>query len=741
VAESAQSTEYATTPSIDGEVTVVIPCFNHGEYVGEAVASVLAQEGESPRIVVVDDGSTDEATHAALQALPDEVKVLRQANAGPAAARNAGIEATDSPYLLMLDADDRLPKGALAELRAALDADPEAGYAYGVMHFFGDWSGEVRLPPYDPYRLLYRGVVGWIGLVRREAWEAAGRFDPALQGFEDWDFTLGALGAGWRGKRLDLVVLDYRKHGRSGLEQDRRRYRELYRRLRAKHAALFKQAPELARESDLGPAGRLAYRTFWAWRPVPAFLERAAYSLLFRPRSDRRPGDERAPATETRSMAGGAFLASVARVAFVVAGGGVSILVARLLGPEGSGGFLVISSLMFTLAALGTVGLEIGVGWMLGSGRWDRQSALASTAFAALALGVVTAAIGFGVYLLAADTAFENIETGVALTALAALPPALLLTIFTQAAIATQRYEAAAAIGLATAVIYVAGVAALAVAFGLEGAVGGLLVGQIAGAAVALLWWRLGRDANGSTGLDLGRLRAAAKFGANVWFANAMVILVYRFDVFLLNAYAGASEAGYYAVAIAVSGALGVLPTALGSVLMPRLAALDSEGEQRLLRETEARALRHTMLILVVTSVLLAVSLPVVIKPVFGAEFGPSVAPAMILIPGSAALGLTNALYAALAGRGRPEFAFRAALITTPIAIAIYFLLVPSLETEGAALGSTVAYLLSAGFAWIYLRRLGGPRVREVVPGRAEIEDYVVLAGQGRRQMRQASPR
>ncbi len=60
------------------------------------------------------------------------------------------------------------------------------------------------------------GVVGWIGLVRREAWEAAGRFDPELQGFEDWDFTLGALGAGWRGKRLDLVVLDYRKHGRSG---------------------------------------------------------------------------------------------------------------------------------------------------------------------------------------------------------------------------------------------------------------------------------------------------------------------------------------------------------------------------------------------------------------------------------------------------------------------------------------------------------------------------------------------
>ena len=198
----------------------------------------------------------------------------------------------------MLDADDRLPEGALADLRAALDADPKAGFAYGVMHFFGDWSGEVRLPPYDPYRLLYRGIVGWIGLIRREAWEAVGHFDPALQGFEDWDFTLGALAAGWRGRRLDRVVLDYRKHGRSGLEQDRRRYRELYRRLRAKHAGLYERAPEFARESDLNRAGRRFYRTFWAWRPLPAALERAAYSLVFRP--SRKPSPRRASRWRSR---------------------------------------------------------------------------------------------------------------------------------------------------------------------------------------------------------------------------------------------------------------------------------------------------------------------------------------------------------------------------------------------------------------------------------------------------------
>jgi GT2 family glycosyltransferase len=181
-----------------------------------------------------------------------------------------------------LDADDRLPPGTMAALRARLDGDRASAYAYGTMRFFGDWSGEVRFPPYDPYRLLYRPIVGWLGLIRREDWERAGGFDPSLTGFEDWDFTLAMAACGRRGHRLDRVVLEYRKHGRSGLEGDRRRYRELYRRLRAKHADLFRRAPQLAADSDLGPVGRLAYRTWWAWRPLPASAERALFGLHFR---------------------------------------------------------------------------------------------------------------------------------------------------------------------------------------------------------------------------------------------------------------------------------------------------------------------------------------------------------------------------------------------------------------------------------------------------------------------------
>ena len=271
--------------SANDDVTVVIPCFEHGEFLAEAVDSALGQEGGPPRVVVVDDGSRDGSTPRALEQLPSGVELLRQDNAGVAAARNAGAATAATPYLLMLDADDRLRPGALRTLRAPLEADPALGFTYGDSEFFGAWSGRLAFPEYDPYRLLHRSTITATSLMRRELFEAVGGFDPALPGYEDWDFYLGALERGRRGRRVPEVVLDYRRHESSRLSGDRGDYRRRYRAIRAKHAALYAQAGELAASSDLGPAGRLVYRTWWAWRPLPGAVEQALYRVLFRARS------------------------------------------------------------------------------------------------------------------------------------------------------------------------------------------------------------------------------------------------------------------------------------------------------------------------------------------------------------------------------------------------------------------------------------------------------------------------
>jgi len=263
------------------DTTAVVACFNYGAYLREAVDSLLSQEGGAPHVVVVDDGSTDPGTHAALDALPDEVEVLRQANAGVVAARNAGLARACTPYVVFLDADDRLAPGALAAMRRALEGAPDAGFAYGHQRFFGAWEGVMRFPPYDPLRLLDRHLIGLTTLAGREVLEDTGGFDPAFEAFEDWELWLNALAHGHRGVLVDAVTLEYRRHAESKVGGDRRAYRRTRRHLREKHARLYASRAALARESSLGPAGRLLYRFYWGPRPLPARVERALYDLAF----------------------------------------------------------------------------------------------------------------------------------------------------------------------------------------------------------------------------------------------------------------------------------------------------------------------------------------------------------------------------------------------------------------------------------------------------------------------------
>jgi glycosyltransferase involved in cell wall biosynthesis len=263
------------------DITVVVTNYNYGRFLEEAVQSAVGQAGGPPCVIVIDDGSTESQTDAVLARLPPAVKVVRQANVGLPSARNAGLRQASTPYLIVLDADDRLRPDALDALRGPLDADPTLGFTYGITHFFGEWEGEMTMPPYDPFKLLYRHMIGSTCLFRREIFDATGGFDPTFRGYEDWEFWLHALELGWRGHRVDAITFDYRRHGVTMLVGARQEYRHWYRRLRTRHAALYARHGELARESGAGPLEQLVYRWFWGARPLPARVEFGLQHLLW----------------------------------------------------------------------------------------------------------------------------------------------------------------------------------------------------------------------------------------------------------------------------------------------------------------------------------------------------------------------------------------------------------------------------------------------------------------------------
>ncbi len=226
-------------------LAIVIPCYNYGAFLDEAVTSVLAANRPDVELVVVDDGSTDALTVSELDRLAlAGVKILRQTNQGLAAARDAGIRATSAEYLLPLDADNRLRSVFIPRALAILDAQPKVGIVYGDAEYFGARSGRWTMGPFDQDRLLRWNYIDACAVIRRGVWAENNGYDGTMpvQGLEDWDMWLGASSRGWGFAYVPEIVFDYRVKERSMITQTFSRSGETAAFMAAKHGRLYRQA-------------------------------------------------------------------------------------------------------------------------------------------------------------------------------------------------------------------------------------------------------------------------------------------------------------------------------------------------------------------------------------------------------------------------------------------------------------------------------------------------------------------
>lgn len=195
-------------------VSIIIPCYNHGQYIEDAISSIKACNTKTLyEIIIINDGSKDEYTLEILRKIEKQgFKVINQKNQGLAAARNNAIKEANGKYIIPLDSDNKLHKNYLDNAVFVLEQKPNIDVVYGNPILFGDLQGVKKLAKFNFGLLLVGNFIDACAVFRKEIWAKVGGYDgnmPAM-GNEDWEFWINIYLNGGRFYHLNKPCFYYR---------------------------------------------------------------------------------------------------------------------------------------------------------------------------------------------------------------------------------------------------------------------------------------------------------------------------------------------------------------------------------------------------------------------------------------------------------------------------------------------------------------------------------------------------
>jgi glycosyltransferase involved in cell wall biosynthesis len=205
----------------NSDVTVVVPLYNYEDYIEETLDSVYEQTAHSLDLVVVDGCSSDNSLTVAENWVRRHAErfnrilvIQNEANYGLGYCRNSGMDASETPYVVFLDADNKLLPEACVEFAARL-RQTGAAFAYSTLQSFGASTALMGNAPYSAQRLVPGNYIDALAAVSKEAWAMVGGIEHVPYGWEDYDFWCRFAERGLRGEWIEQPLALYRVHAAS----------------------------------------------------------------------------------------------------------------------------------------------------------------------------------------------------------------------------------------------------------------------------------------------------------------------------------------------------------------------------------------------------------------------------------------------------------------------------------------------------------------------------------------------
>jgi O-antigen/teichoic acid export membrane protein len=395
------------------------------------------------------------------------------------------------------------------------------------------------------------------------------------------------------------------------------------------------------------------------------------------------------------------------------------ILLARSLGPDGRG----VVALYQAAVALGYAFLNLGIAsavfYYVTRREVTARQAMETGATISLFSAAVTA-LGVAVTALFLEHHLEGRDVPYAL-AILAVPAVIQLRVADGLLRAAGRFGAMNALEVGSPVVLLIclGATELTVGLTVESAVWVLSLAVLVPLAAAYIL--LGLDAWPRRFAPVSSIRKTLAFGGQIQATTLIQLFNYRLDVFLILVFVNTAGVGLYTVAASQTEGLLIIANSVAIVLLTNITAGDDANAAHL----TPVVCRNTLLVTGVAALVAAAIAPLWLTAVFGADYAGSVLPYLCLLPGTVALSGAKILAAYVFSRGRPIINAWIALATLLATIPTDIVLIYALGVSGAAIGTSLGYVLSLALTAVAYRRLSGrPLLEALVPQRSDLAIY-----------------
>lgn len=408
-----------------------------------------------------------------------------------------------------------------------------------------------------------------------------------------------------------------------------------------------------------------------------------------------------------------------------------SIMLARMLGPDGRGAFAVVGLLPGFVIAFGSLGVNSSAVYLVAQRKWPLKILSGNILSLTLILSLICVACGLGTVVLFAHTLFHGVSARYLFISLALVPLGLLFNNVSGIFNGLAKYREYNMLVVLQAVAFPIAFGALAWVghLGLMGAILGLILSACVAniAAMRRLWRILGAP---TLALSLGCLNDILRYGLATHIGSVFQFLNYRVDVFILNGFLNTKAVGYYSLAVGLAEILWSLSYAAGTVLFPLISSPIDGGQRNLVTRTVTR---FVFLATSLGALLLFFLGRIAIVALYSNRFLPAIRPLQAILPGVVALGVARVLANDLAGRGYVKANSAVAFATMVVNVSLNFILIPRFGVVGAAWSSTITYSLTMiATVALYCKYSGESWSRLFLPGREDVGTYALVLAHAR---------